>query len=52
MKILGASLLVISSLIAAHAQQPDYQRLKAEAEKFYSEASYAQAHDLYEKAAQ
>src|SRR5437763_614501 len=52
MKILGASLLLISSLIFAHAQQqPDYQRLKAEAEKFYAEASYAQAHDLYEKAA-
>src|SRR5205085_11546046 len=39
-------------LIIAHAQQPDYQRLKAEAEKFYAEASYSQAHDLYEKAAQ
>jgi len=53
MKILVASLLVISSLIAAQAQQQptDYQRLKAEAEKFYAEASYAQAHDLYEKAA-
>lgn len=52
MKILAASLLVIFSLIAAQAQQQsDYQRLKAEAEKFYAEASYAQAHDLYEKAA-
>src|SRR5438045_2970024 len=42
MKILCSSLLIISSFIAAQAQQqPDYQRLKAEAEKFYAEASYA-----------
>jgi HPt (histidine-containing phosphotransfer) domain-containing protein len=55
MKILCASfLLVISSLISVQAQQQpvqDYKQLKAEAERLYREASYAQAHDLYERAA-
>lgn len=53
MKILSAAfLLIISSLVIAQAQQqPGYQQLKSEAEKFYAEASYAQSHDLYEKAA-
>lgn len=52
-KISATLLLIVSSLVAAHAQQqqPGYQQLKAEAEKFYAEASFAQAHDLYEKAA-
>ncbi|HEX8138116.1 MAG TPA: MG2 domain-containing protein [Pyrinomonadaceae bacterium] len=55
MKILCASLLiVISSLISVQAQQQpgqDYKQLKAEAERLYKEASYSQAHDLYERAA-
>jgi uncharacterized protein YfaS (alpha-2-macroglobulin family) len=55
MKILSASLLlVISSLVIVQAQQqqqPDYRQLKAEAERLYNEASYAQSHALYEKAA-
>jgi alpha-2-macroglobulin len=56
MKILIASLLlVVSSLISVQAQQQqpaqDYPKLKAEAERLYKEASYAQSHDLYEKAA-
>jgi alpha-2-macroglobulin len=53
MKILGVCLLlVISPLFIVRAQQqPDYRQLKAEAEKLYAEASYAQSHDLYEKAA-
>ncbi|HVF56946.1 MAG TPA: alpha-2-macroglobulin family protein [Pyrinomonadaceae bacterium] len=52
MKILIASLLfVVSSLVIVHAQQPpDYAQLKAEAERLYREASYARAHELYEKA--
>ena len=53
MKKLGASLLfVIVSLAAVYArQQPDYRQLRAEAERLYAEASYAQSRDLYEKAA-
>jgi alpha-2-macroglobulin len=55
MKILCASLLlVVSPFIFVQAQpqqQPDYRQLKAEAERLYKEASYAQSHDLYEKAA-
>lgn len=56
MKNLSLALLcIISSLGVVCAQQqqqqPDYQQLKTEAEKFYAEASYAQSHELYEKAA-
>ena len=52
MKIFCVSLLlIISSLAIVQAQQPPvYQQLKAQAEKLYAEASYAQAHALYEQA--
>jgi uncharacterized protein YfaS (alpha-2-macroglobulin family) len=53
MKKLSVTLLpILFSLASAWAQQqPDYNQLKSEAERFYSEASYARAHELYEKAA-
>jgi hypothetical protein len=51
-KIISSFLLIICSLVILSAQQqPDYRQLKTDAEKFFSEASYAQSHDLYEKAA-
>ncbi|HEV7842455.1 MAG TPA: MG2 domain-containing protein, partial [Pyrinomonadaceae bacterium] len=51
-KLCASFLLIVSSLLIVCAQQqPDYRQLKSEAERFYTEASYARAHDLYEKAA-
>ena len=38
------------SFITTHAQQSDYDALKTEAEKLYSEGSYARARELYAKA--
>jgi uncharacterized protein YfaS (alpha-2-macroglobulin family) len=45
-----ATLIILIICATAHAQQPDYDRLKAEAEKFYNEKSYSRALELYEKA--
>jgi alpha-2-macroglobulin len=38
------------SFITTHAQQSDYDALKIEAEKLYSEGSYARARELYSRA--
>jgi uncharacterized protein YfaS (alpha-2-macroglobulin family) len=45
-----ATLIILIICATAHAQQPDYDRLKLEAESFYNEKSYARALELYEKA--
>ncbi|MEA2175944.1 MAG: alpha-2-macroglobulin, partial [Blastocatellia bacterium] len=45
-----ATFIILLICATAHAQQPDYDRLKAEAEKFYNEKSYSRALELYEKA--
>jgi uncharacterized protein YfaS (alpha-2-macroglobulin family) len=45
-----ATLIILIICVTAQGQQPDYDRLKAEAEKFYNEKSYARALELYEKA--
>ena len=48
MKLTTLTLLLFCSSV--WAQQPDYNRLKADAEKFYSEKSYAKAYELYQQA--
>jgi uncharacterized protein YfaS (alpha-2-macroglobulin family) len=45
-----ATLIILIICATAQGQQSDYDRLKAEAEKFYNEKSYARAVELYEKA--
>lgn len=51
-KISASFLLILALMFIVNAQQqPGYQQLKTEAERLYAEASYSQAHDLYEKAA-
>ncbi len=51
MKTLFALLLLtVLSLVASSAPQPEYAKLKADAERLYSEGSYALARELYEKA--
>ncbi|HYN85348.1 MAG TPA: MG2 domain-containing protein, partial [Pyrinomonadaceae bacterium] len=52
MKTLYASLLLLALSAAHHAaaQQPDYERLKAEAERHYAARSYALARDTYARA--
>ncbi|MBI3653392.1 MAG: alpha-2-macroglobulin [Acidobacteria bacterium] len=44
------ALLCVGSFIAVHAQQTDYDKLKTAAEKFYQDASFSKAHDLYVQA--
>ncbi len=46
------ALLCVLCLASTHAQQSEYEKLKAEAERFYAEASYNKAHELYLKANQ
>ncbi|MEK6300028.1 MAG: alpha-2-macroglobulin family protein [Acidobacteriota bacterium] len=41
------ALLCAVGLLTIHAQQPDYQTLKAEAERQYANASYSKARELY-----
>ncbi|HEY0006411.1 MAG TPA: MG2 domain-containing protein [Pyrinomonadaceae bacterium] len=45
-----ATLIILILSGTAFGQQPDYVRLKTEAEKFYAEKSYSKAHELYVKA--
>jgi uncharacterized protein YfaS (alpha-2-macroglobulin family) len=45
-------LLCVCSLFAVQAQQTDYDKLKADAEKFYTEASFSKANELYLQARQ
>ncbi len=49
-KIIAFALLCAASLASVHAQRTDYQSLKAEAEKYYAEGSYARAHEIYLRA--
>ncbi|HLF83386.1 MAG TPA: alpha-2-macroglobulin, partial [Blastocatellia bacterium] len=44
------ALLSAFALATIHAQQPDYETLKAEAEKYYADASYSKAREVYVKA--
>jgi hypothetical protein len=44
------ALLCFTVPLAQQAAQSDYDKLKAEAERLYAEASYSLAHDLYQKA--
>jgi len=46
--IFSTTILIFSATILA--QQPDYERLKAEAERFYAEQSYAKSLELYRQA--
>src|SRR5689334_17128880 len=45
-------LLCVCSLFAVHAQQSDYDKLKSEAEKYYNDASFSKANELYQQAKQ
>jgi uncharacterized protein YfaS (alpha-2-macroglobulin family) len=45
-------LLCVCSLFAVQAQQTDYDKLKSEAEKYYNEASFSKANELYLQAKQ
>ncbi len=47
-KLAILTLLIFSP--AAFAQQPDYQKLKADAERLYAEKSFSKSHDLYQHA--
>ncbi|MEW6210143.1 MAG: alpha-2-macroglobulin family protein [Acidobacteriota bacterium] len=49
-KIITFALLCAASFISVHAQRNDYQSIKSEAERYYSEGSYARAHELYLRA--
>lgn len=40
-------LLCVCSLFVVRAQQTDYDKLKTEAEKFYADASFSKANELY-----
>ncbi|MEK6320111.1 MAG: hypothetical protein AABN33_00365 [Acidobacteriota bacterium] len=44
------ALLCAVGLATIHAHQPDYETLKAEAEKYYADASYSKAREVYVKA--
>ena len=44
------ALLCFTMPLAQQPVQTDYDKLKAEAERLYGEASYSQAHDLYQRA--
>ncbi|MFY9609864.1 MAG: alpha-2-macroglobulin family protein [Blastocatellia bacterium] len=44
------ALLCAVGLASIHAQQSDYQAMKTEAEKYYADASYSQAREVYVKA--
>jgi hypothetical protein len=44
---LVCQLSIFSSRAVTAQQQPDYQQLKAQAEKLFADGSYARAHDLY-----
>jgi uncharacterized protein YfaS (alpha-2-macroglobulin family) len=44
------ALLCALSLFSSHAQPTDYEKLKTEAEKFYSEKSFSKARELYTQA--
>ncbi|MCI0486252.1 MAG: MG2 domain-containing protein [Blastocatellia bacterium] len=48
--VIAFALLCALLLAPTHAQQLDYETLKAQAEKFYAEASYSRARELYLKA--
>src|SRR5438309_4572987 len=52
--VTSALLLVLCSALASdqalQTQPPDYEKLKAEAERLHGQGSYALAHDLYLKA--
>lgn len=41
------ALLCAVGLATIYAQQPDYETLKAQAEKYYADASYSKAHEVY-----
>src|SRR5262249_8408826 len=45
--VLSGTLL---SLQAPQVSQPEYQKLRADAEKYYAQASYSLAHKLYQQA--
>ena len=45
-----AILILCAAAVAAYAQQADYDRLRAEAERLYEEKSYARAFEVYGKA--
>ena len=47
-----ATLTLLFFATAAFGQQADYSRLKADAERFYSEKSYSKAYELYKRAAE
>ncbi len=52
MKTISAfGLFIILSLLPLSALEADYSNLKTEAEKFFSDGSYAKAHEIYKKAA-
>jgi alpha-2-macroglobulin len=44
------ALLCAVGLASIHAQQSDYQAIKAEAERYYADASYGKAREVYLKA--
>lgn len=50
--LLIVTLLCVFSLTRTQAQQTDYGKLKTEAEKFYTDASYSKANELYLQARQ
>ncbi len=47
---IAAAIFFAIGFHAFAAVPPEYEPLKAEAEKYYSDGSYAKAHDAYEKA--
>jgi hypothetical protein len=49
MKTTASLVTFILLLLNAPAQQPDYSQLKADAERFYAQGSYAHANELYSK---
>ena len=53
MKLVTLTLIPLTLLILStseFAQQPDYDQLKLEAERFYAEQSYARSYELYKQA--
>ena len=48
--VVAFALLCAVGLATIHAQQPDYEGLKAEAERYYADASYSKAREAYSKA--
>lgn len=49
MKTLLLMCLLFTFFMTTYSQTNDYERLKAEAEKFYEEKSYSRAKEIYEK---